>query len=369
LSENFNIDGNPIVVVVSRNEVEARDTSSVISVLKSCLASPERTRSLFGKLDVTFHGYDQDKRELHEIPEVREYVYLLDQEFPYWLFFLRKNGFGLQAIMHCFMPPYLTEQARKTVWPQRLDKLLSSRWFPAMNQICVSVGFSEAQIETLTNDVCNYFIDGPPAIVMRLQPEPESRAHESSEVGGGINLRLPCPHADTVEVPYSFTKPWPESKKTECCRAFSGMSLENKISSGKNRPLCLGANRESEVYRFFWDSSNHGDAVVRIAEEGSKITLRVDYDRPYHLTSSVHNTRVLTSADWSELQSAITFCQFWSLPHHPWRHQGLDGAGWTIEGRHGERYNCVESWSPGGGAFYDLGCLFFALAKLDVRLY
>ncbi len=157
------IDGDPVVVVVSRDEVEALDISSVICALKSCIASPECALSLFEKLDIAFHGYDQDAREIYEIPEVREYVSLLDSEFPYWLFFLRKNGLGLQAIMLCFMPPYLTEQARKTVMPQRLDQLLSNRWFPAMNRICEAVGFSEEQIEKLTNDVANYFINGPRA--------------------------------------------------------------------------------------------------------------------------------------------------------------------------------------------------------------
>ena len=75
----------------------------------------------------------------------------------------RYQGPRLQAIMLCFMPPYLTEQARNTVLPQRLDQLLSNRWFPAMNHICEAVGFSEKQIEKLTNDVANYFINGPRA--------------------------------------------------------------------------------------------------------------------------------------------------------------------------------------------------------------
>ena len=151
----------PVVVVVSRKEVEARDVSSVLGALKSCISSIERARSFFQKVDVAFHGYDHDTRELFEIPEVRECVALLDSEFPYWLFFLTKRGLGLQCIMLCFMPPFLTEEARRTVLPQRLDELLSNRWFPAMNHICEAVGFSERQIEVLTNEVVDYFINGP----------------------------------------------------------------------------------------------------------------------------------------------------------------------------------------------------------------
>ncbi len=176
MSAPITIDGDPVVVVVSREEVEARDISSVIGTLKSCLASPERALSLFEKLDIAFNGYDHDAREIFEIPEIREFVSLLDSEFPYWLFFLTKSGTGLQAIMLCFMPPYLTEQARSTVLPQRLDQLLSNRWFPAMNHICEVVEFSEDQIEMLTNNVADYFINGPRATATRMQHGPESNA-------------------------------------------------------------------------------------------------------------------------------------------------------------------------------------------------
>jgi hypothetical protein len=169
------IDADSVVVVISREEVEARDPSSVLGALKSCVESPERALSFFEKLDIAFHGYDLDAREVFEIFEVREFVSLVDGEFPYWLFFLTKKGLGLQAIMLCFMPPYLTEQARKMVLPQRLDQLLSNRWFPAMNQICEAVGFSEGQIATLTNNVADYFINGPRSTATRMRHGPDSQ--------------------------------------------------------------------------------------------------------------------------------------------------------------------------------------------------
>jgi hypothetical protein len=129
--------------------------------LKACLSSPERARALFESLDIAVRGYDADIRELFEIPEVREYVSRLDAEFPYWLFFLAKDGLGLQFIMHCFMPPHLTEEARRRIVPERLNQLLTKRWFPAMNRICEAVGFSECQIEALTSSSTDYFVNGP----------------------------------------------------------------------------------------------------------------------------------------------------------------------------------------------------------------
>jgi hypothetical protein len=153
--------GDPVLIVVSREEVEARETSSTMRDLRPCLVSTERMLSFFERIDLMFHGYDDDTRELCQIDAVREYVSLLDSEFPYWLFFLTKEGLGLQCITYCLMPPYLSEKGRRTVLPRKLDELLSNRWFPAMNQICLAVGFSEQQIEDLTNRTIDYFVNGP----------------------------------------------------------------------------------------------------------------------------------------------------------------------------------------------------------------
>jgi hypothetical protein len=152
---------DPVILVVSRQEVEAREISGLLDLLKTCIASTDSMRMYFEKLDISFHGYEDDTRELHDIPEVREYVQLLDDKFPYWLFFLSKRDLGLQCLMYCLMPPYLSEEGRRTILPHRLDQLLSDRWFPAMIQACQAVGFSEQRIDALTDEVVNYFIGGP----------------------------------------------------------------------------------------------------------------------------------------------------------------------------------------------------------------
>lgn len=151
----------PVIVTISRNEVIAGDVSAATSVLAGLTKTPDTARSMFERVDVSFHGYDQDTRELFEIPEVRDFVYKLDDVFPFWLFFLSKQNLGLQAIALCFLPPFLTEQAKKAVLPQHLERLLNKRWWPAMNQICEFVGFTEDDIEQLSERVMRYFLNGP----------------------------------------------------------------------------------------------------------------------------------------------------------------------------------------------------------------
>jgi hypothetical protein len=155
---------DPSIIVVSRNEVETRNLSGPLAVLKSCIASVDHIRSHFNRLDITFHGYDDDRRELWQIPTVREYVWSLDDKSPYWLYFLTKEGLGLQCLMYCLMPPYLSESGRRTVLPQRLHQLLTERWFPAMDQMCDAAGFSEDEIDALTH----LFIFHGPSLRERL---------------------------------------------------------------------------------------------------------------------------------------------------------------------------------------------------------
>ncbi len=151
----------PVIVVVSREQVEAQDTTSVLEVLQSCFSDPDRARALCENVDIAFDGYNQDSRELFEIPEVRDYVFKLDEQFPYWLYFLTKTGSGLQCVLLSFLPPYLTGAARQSIFPQKIEELLTRRWFPALNEICTFVGCSEAKIEELSNRAAEYCIAGP----------------------------------------------------------------------------------------------------------------------------------------------------------------------------------------------------------------
>jgi hypothetical protein len=148
-------------IVVTRDEVKAHDVSSVLEALRALIVSPEIARMYFEQVDIAFHGYNSTSEELFEIPEVRDFVYELDNEFPYWLFFLDKSALGLQFIAYSFLPPFLTDEAKKAIYPQRLDALLTKRWFPAMNQICDWVGFTEQHIEALTSRSVEYLLRGP----------------------------------------------------------------------------------------------------------------------------------------------------------------------------------------------------------------
>ena len=151
---------DPLVVVVSRAEVEAMDTSAALTVLKRLLESSDTARAFVERVDIAFHGYDQTNQELFEIPEVRNFVCELDQQFPFWLFFLSKRHVGLQCLLFCFLPPFLTEAGRAKVFPERISQLLTNRWGPAMGQMCEYVGYSETQFNRLAERAMAYITNG-----------------------------------------------------------------------------------------------------------------------------------------------------------------------------------------------------------------
>jgi hypothetical protein len=150
-----------ICIVVSRDEVESGDIAAALGALQKLLESPEIMAEYFERVDIVFHGYDADPRDLSEIEEVRSYVYKLDEKFPFWLFFLAKTCRGLECLLLCLLPPHLTSEGRRRAFPDRISALLSDRWLPAMNHLCAQVGLSDAQLEDLTDRVVAYVTKGP----------------------------------------------------------------------------------------------------------------------------------------------------------------------------------------------------------------
>lgn len=147
-------------IVASKQVVLAGDTTSVLDALRALLASPEVALQWRERVDFAIDGYNDVEWELFEIEPVRDFVAKLDAEFPYWLFFLSKHGLGLQCITLCFMPPFLTPDGKANHFPQRLESLLTRRWFPAMNQVCQWVGLPEEEIERMSYRAIDYLTTG-----------------------------------------------------------------------------------------------------------------------------------------------------------------------------------------------------------------
>ncbi|MEQ1749794.1 MAG: hypothetical protein ABL974_10255, partial [Prosthecobacter sp.] len=156
-----------------------QDISGPLTTLKHLISSPEIIRANMLNVDVSFSGYDNTREELFEIPEVRNYVYALDAQFPFWLYFLSRYFMGLQCLAYCHLLPYLTPEAQAKSHPQKLADLIDNRWGPALWQLCSSAGHIETEADALLESAMNYFSAGPTKLVDESNEEDFSDQFES----------------------------------------------------------------------------------------------------------------------------------------------------------------------------------------------
>lgn len=158
-------DFGPLLIVISRDEVLRQDISGPLTTLKHLVANRENIRANMLNVDVSFSGYENTREELFEIPEVRNYVYALDAQFPFWLYFLSRHFMGLQCLAYCHLLPYLTPEARAKSHPQKLAELVENRWGPALFQMCSVAGHTETEADAVLESAMEYFASGPSELI------------------------------------------------------------------------------------------------------------------------------------------------------------------------------------------------------------
>jgi hypothetical protein len=145
-----------LIISIPKNEIIQRDTLKTLNILNQLLADKEVTRFYQERVEISFDGYDDSTAEVWEIQPIRDFVKELDEEFPFWLFFMSKNGGGLFAILRCFLLPSLKPEAEVKYNGPRLQKYLENRGFPAMNQICDYLELPEEDNIALTEGLMDY---------------------------------------------------------------------------------------------------------------------------------------------------------------------------------------------------------------------
>lgn len=91
----------PVVLLISRREVEQADLPSVLSRLKVFLATREDAWRYRGQMTLVVDGYNDDPRELIDIPEVRSLLRRLEAEWPYWAFFFNQVDDSIKLLLSC----------------------------------------------------------------------------------------------------------------------------------------------------------------------------------------------------------------------------------------------------------------------------
>lgn len=88
---------------ISRREIKDHDTSRSLALLNGLTQEKSVAWIARGRLVLSVDGYDDDQRELYEIPEVRRFINALHSQWKYWFFFSNETYATLQVVCNCIL--------------------------------------------------------------------------------------------------------------------------------------------------------------------------------------------------------------------------------------------------------------------------
>ena len=98
-------DGDKILFQFSRPAIEAGDFSEFLETFGlEHLPTGPALRPFFNSFGFVADGFDEDPREIYEIPEVRAFYRSFRQAWPFWFFACDLEMPSLQAMTFCCLP-------------------------------------------------------------------------------------------------------------------------------------------------------------------------------------------------------------------------------------------------------------------------
>lgn len=86
-----NVDPSLLILQIERRDIEACNLGNTLEKLYIISDTAQNARLYRESLVFQVNGYNNDRRELPEIPEVRRFFAKLIKEWPHWLWYLSRN--------------------------------------------------------------------------------------------------------------------------------------------------------------------------------------------------------------------------------------------------------------------------------------
>lgn len=98
------LDRELFILNASRAEIEAADPSMTVASLYELL-SPMQCQRLRRKLVFLINGYDEAPLDLWELPEVLSWIWEVDQQWPFWFYFMNLGKHSsMSMVTFCLCP-------------------------------------------------------------------------------------------------------------------------------------------------------------------------------------------------------------------------------------------------------------------------
>ena len=140
----------PVVLMISRREVDACDIVSILSRLKVFLATREDAWRYRGQMTLVVNGYNDDPRELVDIPEVRAMLRQLEASWPHWAYFLNQVDDSIKLMLSCVAGSRFIGRGAVEMDADLVAAALA-RGFAGMNMIFDRFGFPEGELEKMSD--------------------------------------------------------------------------------------------------------------------------------------------------------------------------------------------------------------------------
>ena len=139
----------PVVLLISRREVEQGDLPSVLSRLKPLLATREDAWRYRGQMTLVVDGYNDDPRELVDIPEVRALLRGLEAEWPYWAYFFNQVDDSIKLLLSCVAGSRFLGDGAVEMDGERVAAAMA-RAFGGINAVFERFNFPEDELELMS---------------------------------------------------------------------------------------------------------------------------------------------------------------------------------------------------------------------------
>lgn len=152
-----------ICAIVSRTDVEKSNLGSVMQLLASLnIQDPAQAdlgtlRQLRSKISIIVAGYDDDPRELYEIPEVRSYFQTLQRNWPYGLYFFDREVKTAHLLVLChagfsILPHQDSRMRNLQIDQNSVGEFLSAALYPT-GDITERLGWTSAETVELAKEI------------------------------------------------------------------------------------------------------------------------------------------------------------------------------------------------------------------------
>ena len=142
----------PVILMISRRQVEQHDVASVLKELKPLLATREDTWLYRGQMSLAVDGYNDDPRELVDVAEVRAFLRAFERQWPYWAFFFNQVDDSIKILGSCVCGASYPGGGAVEMDAAKLRDFLL-RGFAGMNSLFEKHGFPESELEVMSRGV------------------------------------------------------------------------------------------------------------------------------------------------------------------------------------------------------------------------